>query len=92
MKLEWGKKRACSACGLSFYDMMQKVLTCPNCGNVFEIVDPVHKQQAQNIIFEKLDIDDKIVDINSMNFSDEINVSDLATTTDFEDSKGDDEK
>ncbi|HSE78121.1 MAG TPA: FYDLN acid domain-containing protein [Alphaproteobacteria bacterium] len=28
----WGRKRACTACGAAFYDMLRNPITCPKCG------------------------------------------------------------
>ena len=31
-KPEWGAKHVCESCGLKYYDMQRKPITCPGCG------------------------------------------------------------
>ncbi|MDR2667211.1 MAG: FYDLN acid domain-containing protein [Holosporales bacterium] len=59
MKLEWGKKIYCPACGLPFYDMQKTSLSCPNCGHKFSSVDLTVKKNSAIAMDEVPDIDDK---------------------------------
>ena len=94
MKLTYGKKIACPACALPFYDLQRTYLVCPNCGNSFDASEIKHKK-ASNIIMDEIDLDDKIVDIPGFEFNDEVDstglsehVSDLSDETEaFEDIK-----
>ena len=36
-KREWGAKHICADCGVKFYDLQRKPITCPKCGSVVEI-------------------------------------------------------
>ncbi|MCZ6860245.1 MAG: TIGR02300 family protein [Alphaproteobacteria bacterium] len=35
-KPEWGTKRTCLSCGVRFYDLGKKPITCPSCESSFE--------------------------------------------------------
>ena len=39
MKVDWGKKIECSACGTMFYDMRKKDPICPSCGQKVKPMD-----------------------------------------------------
>ena len=36
-KREWGAKHTCVSCGVKFYDLQRKPITCPKCGTVVEV-------------------------------------------------------
>lgn len=36
-KDEWGVKRLCPSCSTRFYDLQNDPMTCPNCGNTFDV-------------------------------------------------------
>ncbi len=36
-KDEWGVKRLCPSCSTRFYDLQNDPMTCPNCGNTFDL-------------------------------------------------------
>ena len=36
VKLEWGKKRICPACGLKYYDFNKSPIICPTCSVEFD--------------------------------------------------------
>ena len=60
MKLEWGKKIHCPACALPFYSMQKTSLTCPNCGNKFEISELNNKKASGIAMDEAAEADEKI--------------------------------
>ena len=70
MKLEWGKKVYCPACALPFYSMQKTSLTCPNCGNKFEISDLVLKKGSNVAMDEVVDSDERIA-LSGFEFMDE---------------------
>ena len=74
MKLEYGKKIACPACALPFYDMQKSSLVCPNCNYSFDISEIKYKK-VNNTAMDELDLDDKVVDIPGFEFNDDVVVS-----------------
>ena len=36
-KREWGAKHICADCGVKFYDLHRRPITCPKCGSLVEI-------------------------------------------------------
>ena len=36
-KREWGAKHICADCGVKFYDLHRRPVTCPKCGSMVEI-------------------------------------------------------
>ena len=36
-KREWGAKHICAECGVKFYDLHRRPITCPKCDSVIEI-------------------------------------------------------
>ena len=36
-KREWGAKHICADCGVKFYDLHRRPVTCPKCGTMVEI-------------------------------------------------------
>ena len=46
-KLEWGKKRKCQGCGLKYYDLNKISAECPNCGVVFQLVQPQRGRRSK---------------------------------------------
>lgn len=86
MKLEWGKKIACPACVLPFYDLRKTSLVCPNCGNSFEASEIKYKK-ISTVAMDEVDLDDKIAAIPGFEFSDEVDPAEL---TDNSSELGDD--
>ena len=37
-KREWGAKHICADCGVKFYDLHRRPVTCPKCGSMVETV------------------------------------------------------
>jgi uncharacterized protein (TIGR02300 family) len=45
-KAEWGDKHICAECGVRYYDLCRKPITCPKCGVVFT-PEPPAKPKAR---------------------------------------------
>lgn len=71
MKLEFGKKIACPACALPFYDMQKTSLVCPSCGYTFDASEMKYKK-TNNAAMDEIDLDDKVVDIPGFEFNDDV--------------------
>ena len=49
-KREWGAKHTCMGCGVKFYDLHRRPITCPKCGSVIEIASvPTNRRRASAI-------------------------------------------
>ncbi|MDR1288843.1 MAG: FYDLN acid domain-containing protein [Holosporales bacterium] len=70
MKLEWGRKIGCPACALPFYDLRRSSVSCPHCGNSFEISD-LHSKKGAVGAMDEVEIDEKMVEIAGFDFPDE---------------------
>ena len=64
VKLEWGKKRICSACGLKYYDFNKSPITCPTCSVVFD-PDLYLKSRKGKILSSKVEAE-KNVDVSDV--------------------------
>ena len=84
MKLEWGKKVNCPACALPFYSMQKSALTCPNCGNKFDISELNTKKLNTVSLDLEADFDDKIP-LSDFVFDDSTDEIGLHETADLED-------
>lgn len=38
VKVAWGVKRTCQNCNSRFYDLQRSPITCPKCGNIYEVL------------------------------------------------------
>ena len=43
-KEEWGVKRLCPSCATRFYDLQNDPMTCPSCGNTFDLDSLLNKK------------------------------------------------
>ena len=77
MKLEWGRKIACPACAIPFYDMRKTSLVCPSCGNKFESSD-IRYKKANSVVMDEIDLDDKVVDIPGFEFDTDVDAAALS--------------
>jgi uncharacterized protein (TIGR02300 family) len=48
-KPEWGAKHICEGCGLKYYDMQRKPITCPSCGKKAAVV-VVRSRRGRNAV------------------------------------------
>ena len=46
-KADLGKKRACLACGMRFYDFNRSPIECPGCGAVFDPVNIIKSRKGR---------------------------------------------
>jgi len=55
-KLEWGTKRACQSCNARFYDMRRNPITCPKCGEAFEVQTSGRRSRTRAIAVEDIPV------------------------------------
>ena len=61
-KEEWGVKRLCPNCSTRFYDLQNDPMTCPSCGNEFDLESLLDKKSGRAAEKKKVSDDDKTDD------------------------------
>lgn len=81
--LEWGTKRACHSCSARFYDMRRSPITCPKCGEVFEVQTLGRRSRNRNPI-----VDDTI----TKPLEEDILITDLDLPADLDEEIGEEDE
>ena len=53
-KEEWGVKRVCPHCATRFYDLQNDPMTCPNCGETFDLAT-LNGEKSKTAMADKAD-------------------------------------
>ena len=93
-KDEWGVKRLCPNCSTRFYDLQNDPMTCPSCGNIFDLESllakktgrsPEKKEAAEDTDKpEVAEADDDVV-LDDDDDSDEVDIEDELLDDDDDD-------
>ena len=60
-KPEWGVKRICRECDISFYDMKRTPAKCPKCETIFEPQDQPKKASLNSEKDEEKNSDERLI-------------------------------
>ena len=75
-KADLGKKRACLACGMRFYDLNRSPIECPGCGAEFDPENIIKSRKGRPLAKSAARNDDDVTDVNQIDDDDTNNLTD----------------
>ena len=73
-KKKWGIKRVCLGCGARFYDFNKSPITCPSCGDIYDL-EYLSKRKSKSLS-EKED-EDIIIDEDIISEDEDVDIVSL---------------
>ena len=77
-KADLGKKRACLACGMRFYDLNRSPIECPGCGAEFDPQNIIKSRKGRPLAKSAARDDDNVTDDNQIDDDDGNDLTDAA--------------
>ena len=84
-KADLGKKRACLACGMRFYDFNRSPIECPGCGAEFDPQNIIKSRKGRPLAKSAAREDDNVTDDNQIDEDDANDLTDAAVGDDNDD-------